>query len=199
MIKHVVPAILAAFAFAAPASAAVTNIGFEQGLTGWTTVGDVIADNSLAHNGSFSALLSAQVPHNSAPSSLSQVFSLKSGETITFYAQFTVVQRGNNGFDTASLSITPTGQSGTTASWAVPANNGTGQWQTISFTAPSEGLYQFRAEVDNVQNSAGISTLRIDGVAAAPEPATWALMLLGFAGLGVMGWRRGRKAIVTAA
>jgi hypothetical protein len=30
--------------------------------------------------------------------------------------------------------------------------------------------------------------------AAAPEPATWAIMLIGFAGLGYAGYRRGRAA-----
>ena len=32
------------------------------------------------------------------------------------------------------------------------------------------------------------------GGSAAPEPSTWALMVAGFAGLGFMGWRRGRGA-----
>jgi hypothetical protein len=34
--------------------------------------------------------------------------------------------------------------------------------------------------------------------AAAPEPATWAMMLLGFGGLGFAGYRRSRKAAVTS-
>jgi hypothetical protein len=29
---------------------------------------------------------------------------------------------------------------------------------------------------------------------AVPEPSTWAMLLLGFAGLGLMGWRASRKA-----
>ncbi len=29
--------------------------------------------------------------------------------------------------------------------------------------------------------------------AAVPEPSTWAMMLLGFAGLGFAGWRRARQ------
>ncbi len=37
-------------------------------------------------------------------------------------------------------------------------------------------------------------SLRIDGVTSAvPEPSTWAMMLLGFAGVGFMGYRRSRK------
>ena len=34
---------------------------------------------------------------------------------------------------------------------------------------------------------------------AIPEPSTWAMMLLGFAGLGFVGYRRSRKAVSIAA
>ena len=33
---------------------------------------------------------------------------------------------------------------------------------------------------------------RVSGVPAVPEPSTWAMMLAGFAGLGFVGYRRGR-------
>jgi choice-of-anchor A domain-containing protein len=35
--------------------------------------------------------------------------------------------------------------------------------------------------------------------AAVPEPSTWAMMSAGFAGLGFLGWRRGRKSAAAAA
>jgi hypothetical protein len=35
--------------------------------------------------------------------------------------------------------------------------------------------------------------------ATAPEPSTWAMMVLGFAGLGFAGYRRTRKAAAVAA
>jgi PEP-CTERM motif len=34
---------------------------------------------------------------------------------------------------------------------------------------------------------------------ATPEPSTWAMMFLGFAGLGFMGWRGSRKTAALAA
>ena len=34
---------------------------------------------------------------------------------------------------------------------------------------------------------------------AVPEPSTWAMMFAGFAGLGFLGWRRGRKSAAAAA
>ena len=36
-------------------------------------------------------------------------------------------------------------------------------------------------------------------ITAVPEPSTWAMMLLGFAGLGYAGWRGSRKAGSVAA
>jgi hypothetical protein len=43
-----------------------------------------------------------------------------------------------------------------------------------------------------------LSTLRIDGVAAVPEPATWAMMIFGFAAVGFIAHRRSRKAAAIA-
>ena len=34
---------------------------------------------------------------------------------------------------------------------------------------------------------------------AAPEPSTWAMMVIGFAGLGFAGYRKSRKAVAVAA
>ena len=35
------------------------------------------------------------------------------------------------------------------------------------------------------------------GVSAVPEPSTWAMMLLGFGGLGLLGYRKSRKSVAT--
>ena len=37
-----------------------------------------------------------------------------------------------------------------------------------------------------------------NAASAIPEPSTWAMMLAGFAGLGFLGFRRARKATLTA-
>ncbi len=39
----------------------------------------------------------------------------------------------------------------------------------------------------------------IEGVAAIPEPSTWAMMILGFAGIGFMSYRRKSKPVLMAA
>ena len=37
-----------------------------------------------------------------------------------------------------------------------------------------------------------------NGVSAVPEPSTWAMMLLGFVGVGAMTYRRRKSAMLTA-
>jgi choice-of-anchor C domain-containing protein len=41
--------------------------------------------------------------------------------------------------------------------------------------------------------------LDLVSVSAVPEPSTWAMMLLGFAGVGYFAWRRNKKAAIAAA
>jgi PEP-CTERM motif len=54
---------------------------------------------------------------------------------------------------------------------------------TPTATAPEGKLFTF----NNAFITASVQT------AAIPEPSTWAMMLLGFVGLGYAGWRRGAK------
>jgi PEP-CTERM motif-containing protein len=71
-----------------------------------------------------------------------------------------------------------------------PYINGTG---TFTLTAAgvtdtsiiSNVIFQFSTSQDPF--------VRIDGVAAVPEPATWAMMILGFFGVGFLAYRRGGK------
>jgi outer membrane lipase/esterase len=43
------------------------------------------------------------------------------------------------------------------------------------------------------------ANLAYDMVVGSPEPSTWAMMLLGFAGLGFVGYRASRKSVAVAA
>jgi fibro-slime domain-containing protein len=65
---------------------------------------------------------------------------------------------------------------------------------TVLLGGGSHSLELFYADRDNVQ-----AGLQFSGsFSAVPEPATWALMLAGFAGVGLVGYRGRRSAIAAA-
>jgi hypothetical protein len=68
----------------------------------------------------------------------------------------------------------------------LPADN---QWVTIA------GLGAFT----QVSFSATSNAFEFSLGSGVPEPSTWAMMGLGFAGLGLMGWRESRKAVARTA
>jgi PEP-CTERM motif len=47
--------------------------------------------------------------------------------------------------------------------------------------------------------NSGFGQVDITLARSVPEPSTWAMMLLGFAGLGFAGYRASRKAVLIAA
>jgi hypothetical protein len=87
------------------------------------------------------------------------------------------------------LNSSPIGTFSTTSGQAFAVTTGTGLLtvgsNTLSFKGA--GLGDNTAFVDDVN------------VAAVPEPATWAMLLLGFAGLGFVGYRRKNKMAFKAA
>jgi PEP-CTERM motif len=65
--------------------------------------------------------------------------------------------------------------------------------ETGSFQFPSsDGAFTLQAKHGDVTDSYTFQ-FRSDIVEAVPEPSTWAMMLLGFAGMGGMAYRRSRK------
>ena len=75
--------------------------------------------------------------------------------------------------------------------WCVNSNNGT--CNENEFVVPQgfgDPSAQFVTRAGNV--------VIASATGAAPEPATWALMLLGFAGLGYAGFRQSRARAVSA-
>jgi hypothetical protein len=76
--------------------------------------------------------------------------------------------------------------------------SGTNNFQlTTTFQANAALTYS----ETSTPNSAFIATSRIDPVITAdvPEPSTWAMMILGFAGVGFMAYRREAKPALMAA
>ncbi|MCK1636330.1 PEPxxWA-CTERM sorting domain-containing protein [Bradyrhizobium sp. 157] len=73
--------------------------------------------------------------------------------------------------------------------WDVPEGNGTTLAAQIANILGGHSYINFHT----VQFGGGEIRGNI-GVAAVPEPSTWAMMILGFAGVGYMTYRRKRRA-----
>ena len=181
---------VAALSLGAAASAnAATNLGFETGnLSGWTLSGNGGVDDSY---GAFTAIQGSdlayvQAGYQGVYSTLSQVFNLVAGQTI----------KGSVGFqsndympynDDAYLAIN--GVHLFDFNVAQVGNNGNSGWKTFSYTAAATGAYELKLGVRNAFDSSGPSGAVLDNIsttAAVPEPATWAMMLLGFGATGAL-------------
>lgn len=75
---------------------------------------------------------------------------------------------------------------------AMPGDGTGGQWYLNQYQDPSNpalSLYDAEGVFDSVTITVG----------SIPEPTTWAMMLIGFVGLGIAGYRRTRKLVLVAA
>ncbi len=181
----------AALAFAAPATATdlVTNGGFETGdFTGWTTFGQTDhegVDTTSAHSGVYGAYF-GQV---GGTGGIQQTLSTTPGQTYT--VSFWLANGGGtpNSFDFSFDGISELSF----------VNDGgfTYTFETFDLTASTASTllsFTFRQDpsywrLDDVSVQAAVS--------GVPEPATWAMMILGFGAAGFV--LRRRKATATAA
>jgi PEP-CTERM motif len=80
--------------------------------------------------------------------------------------------------------------------------NGTGTGSAQTFLAPTGATRLYLGTVDGAgwYNNSGSLSVTINGfTSGVPEPSTWAMMLLGFAGIGFMAYRRKSKPALMAA
>jgi hypothetical protein len=115
------------------------------------------------------------------PGGITDTLTIKLAAAVTaFGLDFTTPNGSNvafglsNGFSTSVPTVTPFGPT------QFEGFVSTTPFDTITFSVPSPDGY-FVVDVTTA-------------VAAVPEPSTWAMLLLGFAGIGFMGYRR-RKSI----
>jgi hypothetical protein len=187
----------AAMALAGPAAAAtnyLTNGSFESGdFTGWiqSAIVGYTGVSDYAEDGSYGAFFGPV----GLDSVISQTFSDVAGETLTIRGWISADGNAPSDFGfyfdgVPVVYLNPVTAMGYTQYSTTVTATGI---DTLAVGARNDpGLIW----IDNVSVSPTISGAV--SVSSIPEPATWAMMMLGFAGLGFAGYRTQRKAISIA-
>ena len=193
----------ASFAIASPAAASVTVAGGSQGCFGAAcVVGNTATDNGLTYTGG-----SATFSQNTDATGFAAI-----GGPLNNFGTITLVPNGHvyTG-DLFSLLIT----------FTLPAGSGTGSFTANllgSLTSTGTGGVQINFVNHDIQVSPGNLFLHVNDVSfsgsgaltaqtvlsqdingyviAVPEPASWALMLLGFGAVGLTMRSRRRKTVL---
>jgi len=202
-------------------AAIVTNGDFEKGdLSGWTVSAGtdpshppiVIGYNNTNGfpNGAYGESVPAPVggltsgayfSSDFAAQSISQSLALTANTDYSLGFDVYAPQNGrNNPFD-ASLFAS---LNGTAISTVLSADSLTKGWvhYTSTFTANTAPSFNLALNFLGGGNTAAdfvIDNVSVANVAPAPEPSTWAMMILGFCGLGFMAYRRKSKLSFTTA
>jgi hypothetical protein len=174
------------------------NNGFPNGAYGESVPTPINGGTSGAY---FSA--------DSAPQSISEHLALAANTAYTLSFDLYAPQNGrNNPFD-ASLFATLNGStiSKVFSADSLTADSLTDGWlyYSTSFTSNTAAFYDFALNFLGGGSTAAdfviddVSVASIPLVASAvPEPSTWAMMILGFAGIGAMTYRRRKVAAIAA-
>jgi hypothetical protein len=150
---------------------------------------DVSADSgSLVANG-----VTASIYYNSGGTVGSQVFS----QTFSAAQYDTLVQsQYNTGFGGTSnvdlITVSPTAFALNAGSYWIAFYNSSSLYEDVY----SSSSARFMQVQNGTTYSSGAGTLGFslsDVAPAVPEPSTWAMMILGFAGIGFMAYRRRSK------
>ncbi|MBO9582446.1 MAG: PEPxxWA-CTERM sorting domain-containing protein [Sphingobium sp.] len=191
----VVAMFAASGAIAAPI---ITNGSFESGLTGWTTSGSGttpgIGITVITTGGTNSTGYGDNVPvydgthavffvDDNANETLSQSVSLVGGTHYTLsFALFATSSGAANPYTFSLKDSVGASVLGTNLSSNVPV----GVWTpySYSFQAASTGNFTLAFNFVSGQTPSKDVILDAVNITAVPEPASWALMLMGFGGLG---------------
>jgi hypothetical protein len=194
-----------AIALSSPAISAdlITNGSFETGnFSGWTlsNVGGGTAPVVIAYNqagnypvGAFGEAIPATVAGGSYaayfssdtanPDTLSQSVDVVAGQTYALSFDYYVPQNGYNNPNDATLSFAVNGsQVGSALQAGSPSGTTPQTWKNFStlYTANSTGPVTLAFNFAGLGNTAADFAVDKVSMAAVPEPATWAMMLLGF-------------------
>ena len=172
------------------------NFGAVPDWTGTGIPGQFQPGPSAGNFAYFNYIPDGQVIGFNDGGTLSQTVGVLSQAGVTYTLQVDVGQRkGGFALGIEQLKV------GNTLVNAVGTNPGQGDWATFTatFTALTSGdpisiilsSQTAQGDWDNVRLSSSM-------VAGIPEPSTWAMMVLGFAGVGFMAYRRRNSAALVA-
>jgi hypothetical protein len=187
--------------FASPAKAAI----FTMSANGSYSISGSIAEESqIASDETFGAFLRLIEPAN-LPPLRPLVFS--GGQVLD--AGYIIANANIRFFDQNNNPIP--GPYGSSAMLGWTATNfgmlARQQHSSEGWTLPSDTPLYFTSSGSVFSNSGNVDLqielwlpdgLTVNSVAAVPEPSTWAMMILGFAGVGFMGYRRRNSALRVA-
>jgi hypothetical protein len=176
----------------------IANGGFETGdFTGWSVsdpFGIIVDPSATSNTGSFAATIGSF----GSTGTLSQTLATVAGTTYTFtFALQNLATSPSDFLQTNSFVVTFGGTTvidGLSGPLPSPGYN----IETFTVTATSDStVLSFIAQNDSAAWLLDDVTATA-AVTAVPEPSTWAMMLLGFAGVGFMAYRRRTTAVVAA-
>lgn len=200
-------AALMVFSASGASAGVLANPGFESGLTGWTAspgsnVGAVTSATDffgdfgttyLPTEGNNFAVLTAGAANTYT--TLSQTFTVTGSSLVKGDVAFVGFDIGNN--DDGYVKLIKIGGGTQTAFQSdINAVGPFGETPWTGFSAYlGAGTYTLQFGVENAGDELLSSQIFADNisVAAVPEPSTWALLLVGFAGVGFASYRRTRK------
>lgn len=114
----------------------------------------------------------------------------------TYTLSFFAAQRGGFQNDPFSVNYTPTGGDDPILLTVTPGSTNWTKYSATFTSVGTGGLFQFAglnsSQNGNIDFNAGIDAVSIS-TGGVPEPSTWAMMLLGFGGLGFLAYRKTRK------
>jgi PEP-CTERM motif len=174
---------------ASPANATVYNVN--RTIDGGSVIGTITTDGATGtiNPSDFIAWdLQLSGPGSTVTISSSDAIHAVYGSGVDITADATQVSFNFSASDSGFLVFQQVMGSGQTY-WCVNSNNGT---CNDNESVVPQGF------LDTSAQFATRSGIQVIASAAAPEPATWALMLLGFAGLGYAGFRQSRTRAASA-
>jgi len=154
-----------------------------------------------------------------AQAKVTEIFTISDFQPASGGLNFTVIESVTGSFtegttaadDTSNVTVVEAGQGQTATYTLTGPENGPGWTVTSQYFSPATASFRINpfgpgpvstgvgvGLTDVLYNDAGTVTITERSVMSAPEPSSWAMLLIGFAGLGFAGYRSWRTTAAAA-